>query len=78
MPEANKPIPKKQIANFPYRGSRPLAKSITPFTSLLFTDAAVIIIDNEIRPPIRIEKKLSNLATFNLFEEPHFSETSEE
>ena len=33
MPEANRPIPKKYIANFPYSGFKPLAKSITPLST---------------------------------------------
>ena len=78
IPDANSPIPKKYIAKFPYKGSNPLARSITPFISLLFTEAAVIIIERDTRPPIIIEKKLSNLATFNLFTEFHFSETKDE
>ena len=78
IPDAKRPIPKKYIAEFPYKGSKPLARSITPFTSLLFTEAAVIIIERDTMPPIRIEKKLSNLATFNLFTELHFSETKDE
>ena len=78
IPDAKRPIPKKYIAKFPYKGSNPLARSITPFTSLLFTEAAVIMIERDTRPPIRIEKKLSNLATFNLFIEFHFSETKDE
>ena len=64
--------------NFHIKALTPLARSITPFTSLLFTEAAVIIIERDTRPPIIIEKKLSNLATFNLFTEFHFSETKDE